>query len=373
MQLVINTHGAALRREGERFVVQAGGRRVELSAHKVHSILFAAGAVLTTDAVRLAIEHNIDILFLDEYGEPTGRVWSPKLGSVATIRRRQLEAGAGPEGLTLALEWVSAKVRRQEEFLCELLGRRPGSEADNAGALAGLRACRDNLAALTGTLEQRRGTVMGLEGTAGRLYFEALGRLMPADYRFAGRSRQPAKDGFNAALNYCYGVLYGLVERSAVCAGLDPFIGFLHTDNYGKPSLIFDLIEPFRVWAEKTAALLFTGRRAKADWFEAVPGGVALSKDGRSAVLESLNKRLDDTIRYTSQAGRPRNIKRRDVVRYECHALANRLLGKSDFPRVVETATWAAEAIDAPADEDEPTAADEEPTSEAIDEGGEPC
>ena len=46
---------------------------------------------------------------------------------------------------------------------------------------------------------------------------------------------------------YAYGVLYGLVEKACIVAGLDPFVGFLHTDNYNKTSLVFHLIEPFRI------------------------------------------------------------------------------------------------------------------------------
>ena len=51
-----------------------------------------------------------------------------------------------------------------------------------------------------------------------RIYFACLGRLVPEAYRFAGRSRQPARDGFNAMLNYCNGVFYSLVERACICA-----------------------------------------------------------------------------------------------------------------------------------------------------------
>jgi CRISPR-associated protein Cas1 len=185
------------------------------------------------------------------------------------------------------------------------------------------------------------------------VYFLCLGRLMPEAYRFEGRSRHPAKDGFNSMLNYAYGVLYSLVEKACIYAGLDPFVGFLHTDNYGKKSLVFDLLEPFRILADRTVALLFTGRRMKAEHFEAIPGGVALSAAGRAALLESFNARLDKAVRYAVQSrpGRTRNVKRRDVIRFEAHALANRLLGKADLPRVVETRQLWDEANEAPAAE----------------------
>jgi CRISPR-associated protein Cas1 len=154
-------------------------------------------------------------------------------------------------------------------------------------------------------------------------------------------------------LNYSYGVLYSLVEKSCIIAGLDPFLGFLHTDNYAKKSLVFDLIEPFRILADRTTLLLFTGRRVQNNFFELVPGGVALSADGRAALLTSFNERLDKAVRYPvqGQPGRTRNIKQRDVIQYEAHALANVLLGKRGMPRIVETRKLWEEANETPASE----------------------
>ena len=63
-------------------------------------------------------------------------------------------------------------------------------------------------------LESTRNRMMGLEGTAGRYYFNCLSTVMPEKFKFDGRSRRPAQDPFNACLNYCYGILYGLVEKS---------------------------------------------------------------------------------------------------------------------------------------------------------------
>src|SRR5262249_9250419 len=147
---------------------------------------------LTTDAIELATAHNIDMVFLGRDGDPFARVWQTKMGSTAAIRRRQVEAADGPEGLALARDWVLAKLRHQFEFLEELARRRPEAGDLFETPLGTLRACVDKAQALAGTLEEQRGTLMGLEGSAGRAYFGCLGRLVPEAYRFEGRSRQPA-------------------------------------------------------------------------------------------------------------------------------------------------------------------------------------
>ena len=98
MQLVINTFGASLRKDGERFVVRAGHKTLAVSAHKVRSILLTTAVNLTTDAIELAIANNIDLVFLDKYGDPFARAWQTRMGSTAAIRR-QLEVAEGPDGL----------------------------------------------------------------------------------------------------------------------------------------------------------------------------------------------------------------------------------------------------------------------------------
>ncbi len=239
MQLVINTFGASLKRKGDRFVVRAGSNQVAVSAHKVQSILVTTAVHLSSDAIALAIAHNIDVIFMDKFGEPIARVWPPRMGSTAAIRRRQLEATDGAEGLAIAREWVAAKLRNQADFLDELLPAQTEPDASSLRAPSKrFGRAWPSSSELEGTLDDQRGRMLGLEGSAGRAYFTCLGRLVPEAYRFRGRSRQPAADGFNAMLNYAYGVLYSMVDRACICAGLDPFLGFLHTDNYNKPSLV---------------------------------------------------------------------------------------------------------------------------------------
>lgn len=319
MQLVINTYGAYLKKNGECFVVKNEDKVFELSPRKVESIMITTSAYLSTDAVKLAMDNNIDIVFLDNHGSPYGRVWHSKLGSTTLIRRRQLEISESEQGLELAKEWVAVKVSNQAEFLNRLSRPREDKAEKLKVSYNSLKEISRKLAALSGTLDERRGTIMGLEGTAGRIYFELLSYVMPERFRFDGRSRNPAKDEFNAMLNYGYGVLYSLVEKGCILAGLDPYIGFIHTDNYNKKSLVFDLIELFRIHAEEPIVFLFSGRKVKVEYFDKLPNnGMTLNKEGKAFLIEALNKHFDESIRY-----RGRNIQRRNTIQMECHHIAN--------------------------------------------------
>lgn len=343
MQLVINTRASLLHRRGNRFVISNNGKSHEFAASKLTSIVIATSVRLTSNAIELATQNNVDIVFLDSKGSPTARVWQPRLGSTATIRRRQLEACDTELGRQVSSAWVTKKIQNQLDFLSELAQRRPQQQSLIEEKSETLQVQIETLQSLTGTVDQCRESIMGLEGTCGRVYFDLLSQMLPREYQFNGRSRRPAVDGFNAMLNYTYGVLYAAVERACILAGLDPHIGFLHTDNYNKPSLVYDLIEPFRIIGDRVTVLFFTGRRVKSEFFREVPGGIELAPEGRAALITNLNERLEKPVRYPVQrpkqvgAKKFRQIKLRATIQHEAHALANQLLGKYDLPKIIDS------------------------------------
>jgi len=102
MQLILNSYGSYLRKKDNCFLIKKEDRVFEVSAKKVKIIMITTSAFLSTDAIKLAMDNNIDIIFLDKYGNPYGRVWQSRLGSTTLIRRRQLEIEKDQRGLDLA-------------------------------------------------------------------------------------------------------------------------------------------------------------------------------------------------------------------------------------------------------------------------------
>lgn len=323
MQLVINTPGTLITQKNGVLRLKQQDRTADISPLKVESIVISNQAMISTQAVVLALEHNIDIVFLDGFGDPVGRIWFARLGSTALIRRRQLEAADNPLGFSLVTDMVAQKLTNQTNFLKKLMYARPGREEHFQPTIEQLTKWKAELPREGVDLETARNSIMGLEGVASRAYFQCLSGLMPGKYHFQGRSRRPAKDPFNACLNYGYGMLYGLIEKACILAGLDPFVGFLHTDNYNKKSMVFDLIEPFRIFAEQTAVYLFTGKKVRDEYFDVKESAVSLNQKGKPVVIESMQQHLDEQVRY-----RRRNVKRRHIVQHEAHRLAQVLLAE---------------------------------------------
>lgn len=321
MQLILNTFGASLRKEGQMFLVLSGDQKHKIAPAKVESILITTGVHISTDAVELALKNNIEIFILDKFGNPVGRFWHVRMGSTARIRRAQLQLSESAQGAEPGSRWVRAKFENQIEFLQTLRSRRTRLSAELTRAAELLQENLNKVIALQGSLDKQRQQLLGLEGSAGKIYWEVFAKLVPPQFSFSGRSKRPAKDAFNAILNYGYGVLYGLTEKAIILAGLDPFIGFIHTDNYNKTSLVFDVIEKYRIWAEECILNLFSKKQIQKSMFDSSRIGVYLGDEGKKVFLPAFNAFLDTPVRYKN-----RNVRRRDVLQLELHAFAQELL-----------------------------------------------
>jgi len=321
MQLVINTRGSYLRKKNNCFLIRNDEKVFEVSVKKIESILITTSAYISTDAVKFALDNNIDIIFLDYFGNPYGRVWHSRLGSTTLIRRKQLESSTGVIGLNLAQEWIICKIDNQIELLKSLKNSRPHKENALKECIDFIENKRIVLLKIKGVLEEKRNSIMAIEGMVAKEYFKALSYIIPDRFKFDGRSRSPAKDEFNCLLNYGYGVLYSMVEKGCILAGLDPYLGFIHADNYNKKSLVFDLIEIFRILVDKTVIYLFSKRKVKKEYFDQIKNGLSLNKEGKAVLISALNETLEKKVRY-----RGRNIKNRNIIQFECHRIANNLL-----------------------------------------------
>jgi CRISPR-associated protein Cas1 len=321
MELIFTTPGTYLNVKDGLIAINSDNQKTTVSPAKVERIILTTEAVITTAVLHLAAENNIDIVILDWNGDPVGRFWHSRFGSITTIRRRQLELTTNDKGFEYALEWVIDKLKNQVEFVKELAKNRPKLHDQVLEKTVTLESNIEKLGDLQGSVDEKRNNIIGLEGSAAKVYFEILSLCMPEKYCFNGRSRQPAQDPFNAFLNYNYGILYSLVEKACIIAGLDPYIGFVHTDRYSKPSLVFDIIENFRIYADEVVFHLFSRKMIADGMVDAIPQGYTLNKEGKRLLFEEWKKSMDTIVRYGNK-----NMGRENTIQAFCHRFANSLL-----------------------------------------------
>lgn len=329
MQIYLNTYGTYLHVKDDMFEIKIPGNGSEptkqhIAAHKISSIVMSTSGALSTDAVMLALKNNIDIIFTKPDGHPMGRIWHSKLGSTTKIRKAQLEASLGKQAVIFTKAWITEKMTNQLEFIKDLKKHRPQMAVylnDKIERIENLIISVDKLE--TEKIEEIADTIRGLEGTAGRLYFETINYVLPEQYQFNGRSMRPAKDSFNAFLNYGFGVLYSRIEKSLMLAGLDPYVGFLHRDDYNQKSMVYDFIEPYRIMVETTVFRLFSAKKVNKAHTDEITNGITLNKEGKELLIFALNGYMEsETIRYKG-----RNQTRANAMQQDAHQFANCLIG----------------------------------------------
>lgn len=327
MQLYITTFGSYLHIKDGMFEIKYYEDDEEvkkkIAAHKVSSIVMDRGTSLSWSAIKKALTHNIDIVFSEGDGAPLGRVWHSKLGSTTRIRKRQLQASMNSEAVRWIKKWVCEKMQNQADLLKDLKRHRKAKADRIQAVIDKLDELRDKTNNLKGDhISDIDGTIRGLEGTAGRIYFKLLSALLVTQYRFKGRSTRPAEDPFNAFLNYGYGILYGKIEHCIMIAGLDPYVGFLHRDDYNQTSFVFDFIEPYRPFVDLTVYRLFSGKKVTQSHYRDITNGVGLTKKGKKMIVQAFIQRFDEEkIRY-----RGRNQTRMNAIQQDAHTFANKLI-----------------------------------------------
>ena len=226
-------------------------------------------------------------------------------------------------GVEFVKEWIVQKIEDQIKHLNKLaINRRDDRKTFLKEEVNKLKEQIEKINKIKAEkISDIRGTLQGYEGSASKTYFNALNEVINKDYKFNGRSRNPAKDKFNCLLNYGYGILYSNVEKACIIAGLDPYIGILHVDNYNRKALTFDLIEMYRVYIDEVVFKMISTKKVKDEFFDVIEDGYYLNKDGKVAFIDEVNKVMQSKIKYKGK-----NIEIQNIIQYDCHRIANRIL-----------------------------------------------
>lgn len=237
------------------------------------------------------------------------------------LRRRQV-AVASHGALPLARAFVSGKVRNARTLL-RRNARDPQPEVLSRLAVAARGADE----------AQSFETLLGVEGAAARSYFQVLPQMLRRDLRLPGsafhwdgRNRRPPLDAVNCLLSYAYALLVKDLVACCLGVGFDPYLGFYHRPRYGRPALALDLAEEFRPLVGDSLVLnLLNNGEVRAEHFVGRAGGVALTADGRRAVLRGYERRLDVEVRHPVFGYR---ISYRRVMDVQVRLLAAAVLGE---------------------------------------------
>ena len=261
--------------------VRRGGELVErVPLAEVERIVVWSGAAGVS--VRLLVEAGrmgVPVVFVGRGPDAVSVVLPGVSGRSPFKMVAQAEWRASPEKRLRAARWFIEWKLRGRAWLLKRLSRSRAQELRDYGYL--LEASARGLAG-AGSVDRLRSE----EAAAGRLYWEAVRRygLLGEDFR----GREPrAGDRWNSALDLLYALLRAEAQRALSIAGLYPYMGFMHADRSGRPSLALDFMEPYR-WLAEWALFKAAGR----GWEPRLGEGGRLSRDTVARLLEAWDRML---------------------------------------------------------------------------------
>lgn len=334
-QLILSGYGIYLGKKSERLQVKIAGKvakSVDGSAYEFpffrlsEVVIASRGVSLSSDLIESLCEQGVRLSFLDSGGRPYALISSPALTATVESRREQLMAFNDARGFEFARAVVRGKVRNQRHLLLYCGKYLKSADAQRYAAIEALarqlRQIELQLRRASGnTVSEKRHELMGLEGTAGRLYWEGFRTILGEKVEFMGRAHRGASDGANSLLNYGYGILYSHVWGAVANAGLEPFAGFLHVDCPGKPSLVLDLVEEFRQPVVDRTVIAFINLGQAVGTKEGM-----LDEETRRVFAGKVLERLASAEKY-----RGREFQIRSIIQMQARSLVSFLRGKAPY------------------------------------------
>ena len=322
MKLIIHDYGTVISHKANMFRVynKAKNLKDEFSANLVKQIIIASGSSVTSRVVKLAMDHDIDILYVNKFGMPYARIYPCRLGGTTLTRKVQAEAYNSQKSVILSKAFVEGKTSNQYNLLKSLSKNRKSTDLEKFADK--ILELQKKIESLDGdNIDDIRDYLLGIEGASASMYFQALATILP----FNGRDRK-SSDQVNIMLNYGYGILYSEIEKSCITAGLDPYLGYFHKDRYGKPSMVLDLIEEFRQpVVDRAIITLFSHRIVSNKDFQKIGDSMLLSGYGRKKVIDAIMKRLSIKVNFKG-----RNFTLGFVITDHARDVAKFLLSEKD-------------------------------------------
>jgi CRISP-associated protein Cas1 len=328
--LYVTEQGAVITKDKGRInVTKQGERLASVRVLDVSQVCIYGNAQVSSQILREFFAREIPVCWFTFGGWFSGMAVGLPGRNVELRRRQTIVAAQG--GLEIARRVVNGKILNSRTLL-----RRNSRERSDA-LLGQLKRLADQALEVTST-----GSLLGIEGTAARLYFKAFPtmlreekRLPGSPFNFEGRNRRPPTDPVNCLLGYVYGLLTKELTATAYAIGFDPFQGFYHRPRFGRPALALDLAEEFRpLIAESVVLNLVNNGEVSAGDFLVRAGGVTLTQSGRKAVLASYERRMAKELRHPL-FGYQASYRR--ILEVQCRLLAAHLLG--EIPAYVPVTT----------------------------------
>ena len=319
--IYLTSDGAKLLKKDNTLVLEKDKKESHtIFPHQTEQIYIIGNINITTPALKLLMKHKIDTVFIGKNGKFYGKLtFTPSKNVFLRVKQyRLLDDKTFPAYIARTI--VKAKIKNQITFLRKLYRKKNFTEIKRA-----IKTLENSIVSVQNLTDVNK--IRGVEGIASKTFFSVFHFSFKPDFAiFKGRSKNPPEDNVNAVLSFLYTLLYFRVDAYIEAEGLDSQVGYLHSLDYGRKSLAFDLVEEYRTpIAEALTVTLFNLNILKEDDFREVnfsskddefplepdsenepelvinKRAVLLNNDGLKKVISQFEKRLSSEYFYTPE------------------------------------------------------------------------
>ena len=289
---------AYLSKDGSNIVVSTDKNEIgRLPIHNIEQIVCFGYRGTSPSLMGLCVENGVSLCFVTPNGKFMASVQGEASGNVLLRREQYRIADDDIRSIQIAKNMIIGKVVNSRAVLRKF----KNNHADSAYIIS-INSAIEKITSLIDLIDSASDStsLRALESEAARIYFGVFDALIlksKEDFFFRERNRRPPRDRVNAMLSFVYSMLANDVRSALDSVGLDPFVGFLHVDRPGRPSMALDLMEEMRPIADRVVLTLINLRSVDPDGFiEKEGGSVIMREDTRRCVIAAWQSRKNDEI-----------------------------------------------------------------------------
>lgn len=297
--LYVTNPDSYLTKDGDNVVVKVFKEEVfRIPVHNIEGIVCMGYMGASPQLMRLCSDNNVGLSFLSPQGRFQARV-SGKIRGNVLLRRTQFRmADNSEESLNISKCFILGKIVNCHSVVGRSI--RDHSDVIDVNKVGSVKNYLvENIEKVEES--QNSDSLRGIEGNCAKFYFSAMNEMIlkqKDDFFIYERNRRPPLDNMNALLSFLYTLLAHDVESALETVGLDPYVGFFHTDRPGRASLALDMMEELRPFlADRLALNLVNLKQIKgSDFVKKENGAVIMTDDGKKEIIGSWQKRKQDQI-----------------------------------------------------------------------------
>lgn len=297
--LYVTSENSYLGLDGENIVVYDEQKEIgRVPLHNLEGIVSFGYRGTSPALMGACMERNISLCYLTPQGKFLARVVGKTKGNVVLREQQYMSAKDEKVSLEIAKNCIIGKVYNAR-WVLERAIRDHGMQIEKDQVKNASMQLKISIEMIRNA--QSKEQLRGYEGEAASIYFGVFNELIlqqKKDFSFEGRNKRPPLDNVNAMLSFVYTLLNHQIASALETVGLDPYVGYLHTDRPGRTSLALDLIEEFRaVYADRFVLSLINKKIVNGKNFKKKENGaVLMDDDTRKKLLSEWQNKKKEVI-----------------------------------------------------------------------------